>query len=306
MVSILVDEVGDDVSPQSDKWRRWTSLSATGTQSTTAPDQPIAVYYLSSLIPPLLATILEHVDLLAVDDTTSVRFHRFFRNLIRSKPDTYLDLLSVIAYHTPRARHASVGLLSSYWPKAVGHIVFSKQLPDITSPESRLLSQRRSSVSRNSPSAHGHPYAHQFIPWRFGPPLRPVLFDGLSPNTCRVCFLAIEGFGLLCPFCMCAVHFDCYDYPDGSFFTQYPMATDRDIQKVSVHRFCHVLPNTRDGSSSVVSKQQHIFRMVNIFSMSLCFICHQPLWGYVMQGLKCSSCRQFVHSSCHRREFGVA
>ncbi|KAJ3559109.1 hypothetical protein NM688_g537 [Phlebia brevispora] len=297
VVSIMVDEVHEDPNFRSKEWRRWsTSSEVPGTQSARAPEQSIAVYYLSSLVAPLLASILEYVDLSSNDGPTTQRFHRFFRVLIQRKPDAYLDLLEAIAYHTSKVRYAGLSILTTYWPKAVGHVMLSKPITS-TNSDMRDRADRRSSLTRRT-VVEDHPYAHQFVPWRFDRQTQPSFFEGLSPYDCRICFQRIEGFGILCPFCMCAVHFDCYDYPDGSFFTQYSVDTDVDIQKVAVHRFCHILTNVRTGLPSFVRREQHIFRMVNIFSMSLCFLCHQPLWGYIMQGLKCSACRQFVHASC--------
>ena len=285
----------DDTHASVEDWRRW-SVSADvtpGLRSTRAPEQHVAIYYLSSLIPPLLAAILEHVDLSVNNDPTTQRFHRLFRVLMQSKPDVYLDLLEAVAYHTPQARYAGLLVMSRYWPKAIGHPTLSRPIDNLI-PDPRERAERRSSINRRSP-ALDHPYAHQFIPWCFNRPTRPILFDGLSPYDCRVCSQRIEGFGVLCPFCMCGIHFDCYDYPEGSFFTQHSAGSD--VQKVAVHRFCHILPHVRDGSS-YIRKEQHFFRTVNLFSICLCCVCHEPLWGYITQGLKCGSCRQFVHSTC--------
>ena len=248
---------------------------------------------------PLLSVVLENVDLLpgSQDDLVIHRFHRLFTRLIQYKPDVYLDLLGVIAYHSPKSRYPAIGLLASYWPKSLGHVVVARPLEKlgISHGNSR---DRRSSVSRRLQHAQDHPYAHQFIPWRFTRSSRSVFFDSFAPNHCRACNDSIEDFGLLCPFCMCAVHFDCYDYPEGSVFTEYSLQSGVDIQKVAVHRFCHVLPNRRGNRNLTIKKEQHIFRLVNTFSMSLCCLCNKPLWGAVMQGYKCVGCHRFVHASC--------
>ncbi|KAI0928528.1 hypothetical protein AcW1_005746 [Taiwanofungus camphoratus] len=300
MVSILVDEVEDANSyPQSDtQWRRWSKSGRTvdgGLHSTNAPAQDVAVYQLSSLITPLLAAILENVDLSSDKLPMLHRFHRLLGRITEYKSDTYLDVLSVIAYHTPRARHTAISLLMSYWPRAIGHFVVSKALPSITYSASVT---RATQVSTHVRRPQDNPYAHQFVPWRFGPKSIPSLFEGSAQDECRSCSNPINGFGLLCPFCMCAVHFDCYDYPEGSAFTQYAVASEPDIQKIAIYRFCHVLPHRRGSLPAPVSKQQHTFRLVNLFSLTLCFICRKPLWGCVMQALRCTSCKQFVHSSC--------
>ncbi|KAI9070388.1 hypothetical protein FKP32DRAFT_1586228 [Trametes sanguinea] len=304
MVSILVDEVQEDatVSHVDSSWRRWTRSLTPGDdgalRATTAPLQDLAVYYLSSLIPPLLAAILESIDLVTASSSTVHRFHRLLSRVAESKPDAYLDTFAVVAYHTPRARYAAISLLLSYWPHAVGHLTISKAFPAINYHEAVARETQGPVISRRP---HSHHYHHQFVPWRFMSTSTPGLFVGMSQNDCHSCAKPISGFGLLCPLCMCMVHFDCYDYPDGSFFSQYSVAADASKQKVAVHRFCHILPQRHTTTPEVVHKEQHAFRPVNLFSLTLCFICRDPLWGPVMQALKCNSCKQFVHESCLSR-----
>ncbi|KAH9856975.1 hypothetical protein C2E23DRAFT_892456 [Lenzites betulinus] len=303
MVSILVDEVQDDsTAPHTGAtWRRWTqSLSPddVALRATSAPLQDLSVYHLASLIPPLLAAILESIDLTTAKSSTLHRFHRLLSRIAESKPDTYLDTLAVVAYHNPRARYSAISLLLSYWPHAIGHLTVSKTFPAINYHEAIARETQGTSVTRVH---RAHPYAHQFVPWRFARPAAPDLFAGMSQNDCHTCNQPIVGFGLLCPLCMGMVHFDCYDYPDGSFFSQYKVTTDTSKIKVAVYRFCHILPQRHSVAPEVVHKAQHAFRPVNLFSLTLCFICREPLWGPVMQALKCGTCRQFVHSACLTR-----
>ncbi|KAI0362213.1 hypothetical protein OH77DRAFT_1416438 [Trametes cingulata] len=303
MVSILVDEVKEDSAAlqSGSAWRRWTrSLSPedVALRATSAPLQELSVYHLSSIIPPLLAAILESIDLSSTKSSTLHRFHRLLSRIAESKPDAYLDTLAVVAYHTPRARYAAISLLLSYWPHAIGHLTVSKTFPSVNYHEAVARETHGTLLSRRH---HAHPYSHQFVPWRFARASTPGVFAGMSQNDCHSCAQPIEGFGLLCPLCMCMVHFDCYDYPDGSFFSQYSVASDASKQKVAVHRFCHILPQRHAVPPEIIHKEQHAFRPVNLFSLTLCFICRQPLWGPIMQALKCGSCKQFVHSSCLTR-----
>ena len=302
MVSIQVDEVQDPRAPSSvQNWRRWTSPDE-GIHASTMPEQDSSIYYLTSVISPLLAAILENVNLLEDKIPTVHRFHHLIDRLICGKPEVYLDLLNVIAYHTPRVRHRATSLLLSYWPKAIGHIVLTKPFPDVSyaAALAREAIRDRRQSSAKLPTALELSHAHQFVPWRFSASGLPQIFEGFSQNECRVCSEPMDGFGLSCPFCMCSVHFDCYDYPEGSFFTQYSLDSEPDIQKVAVHRFCHVLPFRRDGADPYVRHGQHFFRLVNMFTLALCFVCQKPLWGCVMQGLKCNTCKHFVHASCIR------
>ncbi|KAI8998560.1 hypothetical protein BD414DRAFT_519687 [Trametes punicea] len=303
MVSILVDEAREDpsVTHGDSAWRRWTgSLTPddVALRATSAPLQELAVYHLSSLIPPLLAAILDSIDLTTAKSSTVHRFHRLLSRIAESKPDAYLDTLAIVAYHTPQARYAAMSLLLSYWPHAIGHITISKTFPSMNHHEAITRETQGVTPSRRP---HAHPYAHQFVPWGFTSPSNPAVFAGVSQNDCHSCAKRIEGFGLLCPLCMCIVHFDCYDYLDGSFFSQYSVAADASKQKVAMYRFCYILPQRHTTAQEVVRKEQHAFRPVTLFCLTLCFICREPLWGPVMQALQCNSCRQFVHPSCLTR-----
>ena len=302
-MAITVDEVPDDSPVSGEKWQKWTKAGTEncGTKPSNAPHQDIAVYQLTSLIQPVLGAIFEHVEILAPSTPTAQRFDRFFGHLLQRKQDVYLDLLGVAAYDTSRARFVAISLLATYWPKAVGHAVISK--PITASHPSSVTARpagRRPSVASISrfKFAQEHPYDHQFVPWQFRLPAIPTIFEAFAPNHCRVCSGSIEGFGLLCPFCMCAVHFDCYDYPQGSVLTEYSLQSDPEMRKVAIHRFSHVLSNRQGEATHTIRKDLHEFRPVNIFNLSLCFICHQPLWGNVSQGMKCGACDHFAHTSC--------
>ncbi|KAF9815310.1 hypothetical protein IEO21_04673 [Rhodonia placenta] len=294
-----VDEA-EDATPSTSVasgWRRWSTgdpLDGHGILATRAPAQDIALYQLSSFVSPLLAAILENVDLVPDRPDVLHRFHRLLSRCIEAKPDLYLDILAVIAYHTPKARIAGISILTSYWPRAIGHTIVSKAFPDITY-SAPLLRTSHPSQGRKPQQLH----THQFVPWRFGLHAASAsIWEGLSQDVCNSCSKMITGFGLLCTFCMCAVHFDCYDYPEGSSSVQYFVASEEDRQKIAVYRFCHILPARHQSQPQTVNRDQHTFRYVNLFSLTICLICRNPLWGCWMQGLRCSSCRQFVHGSC--------
>ena len=303
IVSIQVDEVQE--SPNAEcrdqpKWVPWSfhtssqASQAPGLRSTNASLQSLPIYYLASLTPPLLAAIFECVDLASRPDSRVEVLHRFYQllNLIVStKLDAYLDILEVVAYHTSKARLPAVSVLAAFWPRAVGHVIISKSFPTCSYFDTL-------NIGTNMRWPKDPPYAHQFLPWRFVAQSGRLGFEGASQNDCRSCSNPIHGFGLLCPFCMCAVHFDCYDYPEGSHLTQYSLASDQKVQQVAMYRFSTVLPNRRDSEPRVIQRHHHVFRTVNLFTLCLCFICRKPLWGCAMQGLKCISCLQFVHSAC--------
>jgi len=301
-VSIQIQAAQEDVNTNALAklgWQPWLPLSSSAVQnipSTNAPRQTTSIYYLASLITPLLAAMLETIDLVPRPDTRLETLHRFYRLLniiVDSKVDSYLNFLEVVAYHTPKARHAAISVITTFWPKALGHVFVSKPLP--ISNYSRLAG----AGAGTKPDWLGdHSYAHQFVPWLFQAHSGPRKFDVVSLEDCRSCSSAIRGFGLFCPFCMAAVHLDCYDYPEGSHMSQYTMGNDSNTQKIAMHRFSYVLPSRRDSVPKVALDRQHSFRLVNLFGLSLCFICRKPLWGCTGQAYKCFSCFYLVHPLC--------
>ncbi|KAK0459777.1 uncharacterized protein EV420DRAFT_1620288 [Desarmillaria tabescens] len=169
--------------------------------------------------------------------------------------------LLLITLRNPDTPAAS--MLSAFWPKGMGHVIISRPLAS-------------SAYLANSPSMRDllqdHPYDHQFLPWRFIPSPR------YPHNDCRSCSSPIDGFGLLCPFCTCAVHFDCYDHLNGCHLAKYSH------NKVALYRFSYLSSNRRDHGVWTLRKRGHTFR-------------YQPMWG-------CTSCLQFVHVRwCHYHEY---
>lgn len=291
IVSIQVDEVPENVSPEAthSKWTPWRSSIGLKLQSTNAPLQSPLIYYLASLIPPLLAGILERISLSSSQTRPEVlhRLYQLLHLIVETKVDSYIDILQVVGYHTPKARRSAANLLVAFWPKAVGHLIISKPFPTL-----EAVIQPRTRKTRD------YPHDHQFTPWRFVPkPSRPS-FHGFSHYDCHACSGPIHGFGLLCPFCMCAVHFDCYDYPKGCHLVQYAMVSDKNVQRVAMYRFSSVLYDPRNKKPHSNRIDGHTFRTVNLFTLCMCIICRKPLWGCTMQALNCISCMCFVHASC--------
>lgn len=244
------------------------------------------VYHLSSLVSPLLSTIFENISIL---NTALPSLHSFFRlvgTIVEAKPDAYLNVFEVVAYCSARARQAAIVVLTTYWPRALGHIVVTKMLPTLNPLEfSNTLSETASS--------HMDQYRHSFVPWGFS-----NSNDALSAS-CFACGEGLEGYGFLCPMCRCGVHFECYTYPEGRCLAQYDADPDGD-GKSAQYRYCYSQPSRRFGRMEV-RKSRHLFKLCNIFTLTLCFLCERPLWGNVMQGLKCSECHRFAHSGCLSR-----
>jgi len=297
VVAIQVDDADDSGGPG---WKQWTSALAVVALSATAPSQSLNIYYLSSLIPPLLAAILDAMDPFQApcrDVNKLYRFHRLLQTIVTLKQDAYLDVLEIIAYHSATMRKRALSVLSTYWPKALGHSVIGKALPivgyeDILAAQSGYVSVQE----RVAPPPRDAPYAHEFIPWRFDSSASKPGPEVL-PNSCHACSKPIDEFGLLCPFCTVGVHMNCYGTPDGTFHGEYEPSKGAD-PRPCYFSFSHVLSPQRNMEPRSVIKENHIFRLVNLFTLALCTICEKPLWGHSRQGVRCVSCHKFAHSAC--------
>lgn len=260
IVAIQVDHAQDDyMSPTSpSQWNRWSTSYLPPIISSTAPSQHLDLYRLASVISPLLSSLLNYIDISTAHIDTSHRAGRLFQLIVDMKTDAYLDLLQVVAYHSSAARYGAISILVTFWPEAVGHVTASQPLPiTLYKPQQSLDS--------------GHPFEHQFVPWRFPAAIRRAtnLFVGEVDHSqhfsCHACGESIHGFGLWCILCPCTVHFNCYDSPDGSFLSQYPLASDPDTHRVAVTRFSRIQPFRRGTRRSFpAGLSHHHFHLVSV------------------------------------------
>ncbi|KAF8328909.1 uncharacterized protein EI90DRAFT_3063988 [Cantharellus anzutake] len=269
--------------------------SATGSNlrilSTTAPFQAMDIYRLGSVVPPLLSAVLDCVEIndSSVESLELFRAVRVLEMIAAGKLDSYLDLLQVIAYHSSEARYRAYSV--------IGHVTASVPFPVVSKPP------RPRDVKRLKVHGNDNPFDHQFIPWRFQALIRrstvattggPSALTTDYPTSCQVCNESISGFGLKCVLCPCALHF--------IFFSQYPSAQDSETQRLAVTRFSRILPR-RKGELDCVSINNHHFHIVNLFTLTLCFVCRLPIWGCTLQGLRCDKCHLFVHHTCISDQF---
>ena len=280
-MSIQIDEIrleGEDAPQPSGPLL--TPSGHGGVQSSNHPHQSPHIYHLAFVVPPLLSVILDSMETYPeFDQNSGIVFHldKLLETISVSKIDIYNDLLEIIAYHGPKSRRLAISFLAKFWPKATGHSSISSPLCAPLQPYFQI-------------SKHSH--THQFMPWHFNfneARLHPNL---MSHMDCRSCTNPLHGFTLICPLCMCAVHFDCYDYPEGNYQFQYSMATD---QRLAMFRFSDL---GTDTLSHTAISGGHNFRPANWFTLSLCHACQKPLWGCIAQGLRCCLCLVSVHFDC--------
>ncbi|RXW20753.1 hypothetical protein EST38_g5104 [Candolleomyces aberdarensis] len=283
VLQIQIDEVQSDLN---DAVRNLVKV-----QSSYAPHQTPAVYYLASLVAPLLAAILESIDVTSLGSSheLSIRFYGLLELIASLKIDAYNDLLQIAAYHSPQSRKPACALLATLWPKVIGHATISRNLSVPVT-----LDFHKATIHWADHRV-GHKHSHQFIPWHFIHKNSWSNFQGVPQHSCSFCATAIDGFGLLCPFCMSAVHFDCYDPPGGTLMQQYTMTHDAGAQRVAMLRISPIIPSRGE---TPFRHNRHTFEPVTVFTLCLCYLCHQPLWGCVAQGAKCSACSFIAHTSC--------
>jgi len=284
-VSIQIDEVlleGEVVAPQHNGPLLTSSMHG-GIQSSNHPHLSPHIYYLAFLVPPLLSAILDSIETNRSDQSSEIvlRLDSLLATISVSKFDTYNDLLEIIAYHGPKSRRLAISFMAKFWPKAAGHTSISSPLCAPLQPHFQL-------------SKYSH--AHQFVPWHFNSNEDRLNLNVMSHINCRSCTKPLRGFALMCPFCMCAVHFDCYDYPEGNYQIQYSIAADPVVQRLAMYRFSDLGTDTPVGHAAI--SERHDFRIINWFTLCLCYACQKPLWGCIAQGLKCHLCSVSVHFGC--------
>ena len=282
-MSIQIDEVRLEGEEPSQHRPLLTPSVYGGVQSSNHPHQSPHIYYLTFLVPPLLSIILDSLDTNPESDEYSqiiLRLDRLFATISVSKIDSYNDLLEIIAYHGPKSRRLAISFVAKFWPKAAGHTSFSSPLCSPLQPNFRL-------------SKHSH--THQFVPWHFNSNNARLHPNVMSHMDCRSCTSPLRGFALICPFCKCTVHFECYDYPQGNYQFQYSMATDPVVQRLAMFRFSDL---ENDTPAHTAISGGHDFRPVTWFTLCLCYACQKPLWGCIAQGLRCRLCSVSVHFDC--------
>ena len=277
-VFIKIEEFQSDESPL--QASRSSTSSIGRIQSANHPHQVPQIYQLAFIIPPLLSSIFDSIETRDINGDLVLPSHllSLLEGMTSSKPDLYNDLLEIVAFRGPKARRVAVACLASIWPRAVGHSIISAPFHPI----------------RPRPSGI---HSHQFCLWFSGESSTMADLDN-SHDNCRSCLQRIRGFCLRCSLCLTSVHVDCYDFPDGNAEVQYSMAAGSQLQRIAMYRFSHIQPNGGATRSTIVTEGHHLLP-TNWFTLCLCVVCWQPLWGIHNQGLRCERCFVPLHFNCH-------
>ncbi|KAF4576589.1 hypothetical protein EYR36_004567 [Pleurotus pulmonarius] len=138
-VSIQVESFDRDDAKPLMRWTPWGSGTShpPTVLSTNAPSHQLSVYYSSSALVTLLASIFSAIGTGQDSEARPEVLHRLHHivDLVSwMKHDLYMDLLEVVASQPIRARYAAVSFLTTLWPAAVGHSSLSCPFPVTSYP----------------------------------------------------------------------------------------------------------------------------------------------------------------------------
>ncbi|CAG8479015.1 10493_t:CDS:2 [Cetraspora pellucida] len=316
-----------DVSDNDHSMRHRRTAKQLSTSS--SDDLCIDDYYTDSIFTPLLFSIFQFITIEESSLETLYQMHRTFGIMIHHKPGLYYDIMEIIAYGDASSRSLALNILFYFWNNSTGHPSVGEVLPcvgymvDLHTKEyykskgiPRKININRKKASINVEDIH----LHQLFSHIFHNDMYAVKDDknisladeSLStnhPSTCAQCSKPVFGFGLRCWGCKLSLHFRCYNSSHGGFQAEYPLNSG--VHKLATPKYCDIIRSKRecifkgcfqgDNSDSPTISENiagHKFYLVNLFTLTLCTVCHLPLWGVMYQGYRCELCNRFIHSSC--------
>ncbi|ODN74054.1 hypothetical protein L202_07524 [Cryptococcus amylolentus CBS 6039] len=293
----------------------WKQFSPTSPQFSFFPDQlpgllsiqamrdasPTAVQ-IAALVPRILMAISSTIDLAGSKLTMIHRVHRLLTIILSAKPDSPLDLLSIIAYAPPAPRRTATELLATFYPNVMGHNTIARRLASTTYASQRTKWETGQFSALGEDDTEGH----HFVPWR----ISSKEHLSLESIKCLVCEGEIHGFGIRCTMCREHRHLRCYTTTRSSrgpvgFTYDVMIITPTSSSSHLVHvKFGYSAPTLEEELLSprfaaVRKAGQHTLRLINLFTLSLCGECRLPLWGTTRQAYACESgCQRLYHAEC--------
>lgn len=257
---------------------------------------------IAAIVPHILVALTSTVDIRQSNLMTIYRVHRLISLILSAKPDAALDLLEIIAHGPMQARARGLDILATFYPECVGHNVIARRPALATYQAHRAKWESGQERVLGEDANEGHTY----IPWRASED---------HPINCAGCHQPCTGFCVQCTLCYNVKHAGCLQlYQEETF--QYnvivqPQGQGKQSKTEVVHvQFSKCAPRldekvldggyTRGTVDSTIRRVgQHLFHLVNIFNITLCAECHEPLWGATAQGYACMGvCQRFFHVAC--------
>lgn len=120
---------------------------------------------------------------------------------------------------------------------------------------------------------------------------------------CHDCGQLVIGFGLRCSTGHHSpIHLECLNTTDGCLASTYQTA--KGTSKLSLMRFSVIQPSRRSGSTTARNVGRHLFRLINLFTLTTCCVCKRPTWGILAQAFKCDQCGLVAHRGCLEGQLG--
>lgn len=285
-------------SPASSTGSRPWSRHVTGVLSTHSTAISATALQIAALVPRLLVA-LSSIDMNSARLSTLFRVHRLVSLILNAKPDVALDLLEIIAQGSAEASQRAFDMLATYFPLGAGHNVVARRPPLCT-----YLAQRMKwETGQERELGEDDMESHHYLPWR-----------GDGSDLCQTCERPCDGFSVRCTLCRDIKHVDCLllyrdevvewatTVIDGAgavprherVCVKYSKCVPRLDEKV------HDGGPTQNGSEATIrTVGQHTFHLVNLFTLTLCADCREPLWGTSKQAYVClGQCQRFFHPDC--------
>lgn len=303
-----------DAPAKKQGWMRWsptapthntgpTPLSrrdVTGVLSTHATSGiSITALQIAELVPRILVATTSTVDLTTAKLTTLYRCHRMLSLILTAKPDAAVDLLEIVAHGPSITRRRAVDLLATFFPQSMGHNVIARR-PAIST---YIAHQAKWETGQDRVLGEDDMTGHCYIPWRSTDP---------SETPCTYCNLEVDGFCVRCVECQGVKHLNCLRIKQEEMF-EYDvlhMGGQQTVRSGVMVRFSKCVPRLDElvlGGGSTRNTIQatrrnvggHRLHLVNLFTLTLCGECREPLWGASSQAYACmGSCQRFYHRNC--------
>ena len=276
-----------------------------GTLSTHSTDSETSStgLHIASLVTRILAAISMTVDLTASKLSTIHRVHRLLSLVLIAKPDAALDLLEISAVSHPKARRTAVEILSTFYPESMGHNVIARRLASTTYLSQRTKWETGLDVVLGEDAVEDHHYT----PWRVSPREE----DSISPVECSVCSDEVHGFCIRCSLCRDVKHLACHQSSEQSLsFNVVRSPSQKSTPRTVTIKLSHCIRGLveqalqgrhahGDERSTHRRVGQHELRLINLFDLTLCCHCREPLWGSTKQAYVClNGCQRMFHPRC--------
>jgi len=285
-----------------------TPNSIVGLLSThsTSNDNPTTSLHIASLVTRIFAVITSTVDMTSAKLTTIHRVHRLLSLVLIVKPDAAINLLEIVALAPPSARRTAMEILNTFYPSAMGHNVIARRLASTT-----YLAQRTKwETGQERVFGEDATGDHHFVTWRVSSRETP----GSIVTPCATCHKEMHGFCLRCTLCRDVCHLHCFQPIEQAFkYEIVTLSAQESVPQTAYVKFSDCMARLNEqviAGQSVRGHPRstrrrvggHDLHLVNLFNLTLCDDCHEPLWGSTSQGYACmNGCQRFYHTKCTDR-----